>query len=95
MAQDDRPYRYAVIEPGAYDCVWTIDGQDFSGTVELRAGRPPTADVRWSIARPMPVEGRPDEWRTAYPQSRKIDRIDGVVVERSIHVSLFDVDAST
>lgn len=37
---------YGAIEPGEYDCEWTINGVQVRGQVELRAGQPPTGHAR-------------------------------------------------
>ncbi|WP_336819087.1 hypothetical protein [Gordonia sp. MMO-8] len=80
---------YGVIEPGEYDCDWTINGTTMRGEVELLSGHSPGGSARGRL-HDGHAPGRPAarEWR--YPHHQDEPLIRGYIASRDLHVTLLD-----
>ncbi|UQE75111.1 hypothetical protein MYK68_00205 [Gordonia sp. PP30] len=66
------------IEPGEYDCEWTINGQQVRGHVELRAGRPPIGYARAELF-DGEIPGQPGRYARSYPTSCDVPVVRGYI----------------
>ncbi|ALG86373.1 hypothetical protein [Gordonia phthalatica] len=78
------------IEPGEYDCEWTIDGQQVRGYVELRAGRPPIGYARTELFDGA-IPSQPGRYARSYPSSSNVPVVRGYIDSQMKHVTFFDV----
>ncbi|MDL9938871.1 hypothetical protein QSJ18_19160 [Gordonia sp. ABSL1-1] len=81
---------YGSIEPGEYDCEWTINGKQVRGHVELRAGRPPLGYARIELIDGA-IPGKRGQYARRYPTSRDVPVVRGYIDSQMKHVTFFDV----
>lgn len=81
---------FGLIEPGEYDCDWTINGTTMRGEVELLSVRSPGGAARGRLHDGY-VPGRPTAREWSYPHHQDEPLIRGYITSRDLHVALLDV----